>query len=304
MPMSNDITQITRRNLWDGIIISGINPFGRLEEPDFLGRIWDLSTLPSTDGRFKDAHGDIRQHRINNSDWDDSWLLSDYRISILNCDDSIFLQFLCETIHPVVRNDETEIDKLIQIYNANLAPDGYKIIEIKRISDKPIFAGVKIELSAEFLKKKNQEIKKRLSGDYVMQQITLMEKSIETSPHVAIGIAKELIETCCKSILEERNEKYEQDADLNHLMKQTRELLKLTPDDVPNEAKAVNSIKKILGSLSAVVQGIGELRNEYGSGHGKNEKFHGLQPRHAKLAVGAASTLAVYLLETHELKKK
>lgn len=60
---------------------------------------------------------------------------------------------------------------------------------------------------------------------------------------------------------------------------------------------------QILRSLTSVVQGISEVRNEYGIGHGKDSKFVGLQPRHAKLAVGAASTLAIYLLETHELRK-
>ena len=29
-----------------------------------------------------------------------------------------------------------------------------------------------------------------------------------------------------------------------------------------------------------------ELRNSYGSGHGKDAKFKGLSPRHARLAVG------------------
>jgi len=301
--MANKITSITRRNIWDGIQISEINPYGRLEEPDFLGRIWDLSNLPSTDRRYRDAYRDIWQHRINNHDWDESWLLSDHRINLLHCDDSIFLQFLCETIHPVVRNDSTEITKLLQLYNENLSPDGYKIIEKARISDKPIFAGVIREATEEHFKKKNQEIKKWLSADYVMQQITLMESSIETSPHVSIGIAKELIETCCKSIFDERNESYDKNWNLPKLMKETTKLLKLTPEDIPNEAKAASSIKQILGSLSSVVHGIGEIRNEYGSGHGKDGRFKGLQPRHAKLAVGAASTLAIYLLETHELKK-
>ena len=57
--MANEITHITRRNIWDGILISEINPFGRLEEPDFLGRIFDLSNMPSSDPRYKDAYKDI-----------------------------------------------------------------------------------------------------------------------------------------------------------------------------------------------------------------------------------------------------
>ena len=86
------------------------------------------------------------------------------------------------------------------------------------------------------------------------------------------------------------------------MLKETNKELKLTPNDIPDEAKASTTIKSILGSLSNVVQGIAELRNSYGSGHGKDAKFRGLSPRHAKLAVGAASTLAIFLLETHKKK--
>lgn len=301
--MANEISQIIRRNIWDGILVSDIKPFGRLGEPDFLARIFDLAHLPSTDSRFKDAYRDIYQHTVlNPGDWDDFWLLSDKRINLLFCDDSIFLQFLCETLHPVVRNDPTETVKLLQLYNKYLAKDGYQIVEKAKISDNPIFAGIKRGGAVETIKKKNEEIKRRFSAEYVTQQITLMESTIETSPYIAIGIAKELIETCCKSILERSNITYEKKWDLPKLFKETIKLLKLTSDDTPNKVKAVESDKKILMHLSAVVQGITELRNEYGSGHGKDSKFTGLDPRHAKLAVGSASTLAIFLLETREMQ--
>jgi hypothetical protein len=301
--VTNKITQITRRNIWDGIQISEINPYGRYAEDAFLERVWDLSKLPSTDSRFDNASRDIWQHRINNFDWDDSWILTYPYINILNCEDTKFLQFLCETIHPGIRNNSDDLNVLIDLYNENLEPDGFKLIEKTRISNKPVFIGVKIEITNEHYKKKNEEIRKLLSEEYVRKQINLMENSIESSPHVSIGIAKELIETCCKSIFEERSEKYDKNWELSKLMKETTKLLKLTPDDIPNETRASSSIKQILGSLSSVVQGIGEIRNEYGSGHGKDGKFKGLQPRHARLAVSAAATLAIYLLETHELRK-
>ena len=50
---------------------------------------------------------------------------------------------------------------------------------------------------------------------------------------------------------------------------------------------------------ATITQGVAELRNHYGTGHGKVAGAKGLQSRHAKLAVGAASTLAVFLAETH-----
>jgi len=210
---------------------------------------------------------------------------------------------LYETIHPIVRNNSTEITQLVQLYNENLAADGYKIIEKTRISDRPVFAGVKRTATDVTIKKKNQEIIRKLSAEYVTQQITMMEGAIETSSHVAIGLAKELIETCCKSIFEETAIPFDIEWALPRLVKETIKLLKLTPEGIPNETKAASSIKQILGSLSSVVQGISELRNEYGSGHGKTGSFKGLSSRHAKLAVGAASTLAIFLLETHEIRK-
>jgi AbiJ N-terminal domain 3/Abortive infection C-terminus len=301
--MTNKITQITRRNIFDYIQVEGFWWSGRLEETDFLSRMFDLERMPS-DSSFLNAAGDIWQHRINNpNDWEDNWIFNDTRFNLINCDDSIFLNFLCEIIHPIVRIDSSEVNRLLQIFNENLKEDNYEIVEKTKISGKPIFVGRLRITGQESISKKNTDLKKMLNADYVTQQINLMESSIENSPHISIGLAKELIETCCKSIFEDRNEVYDKGWDLPKLMKETTKLLKLTPEDIPNELKAASSIKQILGSLSSVVQGIGEIRNEYGSGHGKDGNFKGLQPRHAKLAVGASSTLAIYLLETHEIRK-
>lgn len=302
--MPNRITTITRRNIFDFIQAEKFWWAGRLEESDFLSRMFDLENMPSSDSRFENALGDIWQHRVNNPyDWDDNWIFNDNRFNLLNCDDSVFLNFLCEMLHPIVRADSSEVNKLLQIFNDNLKEDNFEIVEKSRISGRPIFVGRLKIIGKESIEKKGGELKQILNAEYVSQQINLMESSIENSPHISIGLAKELIETCCKSIFEDKKETYDKNWDLTKLMKETTKLLKLTPEDVPNETKAASSIKQILGSLSSVVQGIGEIRNEYGSGHGKHGKFKGLQPRHAKLAVGSASTLAIYLLETHELRK-
>lgn len=302
--MPNRITTITRRNIFDFIQVEKFWWAGRLEESDFLSRMFDLENMPSSDSRFENALGDIWQHRVNNPyDWDDNWIFNDSRFNLLNCDDSVFLNFLCEMLHPIVRADSSEVNKLLQIFNDNLKEDNFEIVEKSRISGRPIFVGRLKIIGKESIEKKGGELKQILNAEYVSQQINLMESSIENSPHISIGLAKELIETCCKSIFEDKKETYDKNWDLTKLMKETTKLLKLTPEDIPNEAKAASSIKQILGSLSSVVQGIGEIRNEYGSGHGKDGKFKGLQPRHAKLAVGSASTLAIYLLETHELRK-
>lgn len=102
--------------------------------------------------------------------------------------------------------------------------------------------------------------------------------------------------------MEERRNEVDKNWDLLKLLKETTKQLQLTPDGIPDTINASRSIKSVLGSLTTVVQGLRELRNQYGSGHGKKANFKGLTTRHAKLSVGAASTLAIFLLETHKFR--
>ena len=64
------------------------------------------------------------------------------------------------------------------------------------------------------------------------------------------------------------------------------------------------TMKKLLGNLRAIAESLGELRNVYGSGHGKSATYKGLQPRHAKLAVGSAVTLVNFLWDTYQIQEK
>ena len=297
-----NISEATRRDIFDSIVIEKIAWNGRLEEPDFLARLFDLKSMQSGDGRFSDAYGDIWQHRINNNDWDDYWVFSDTRFNLLHGEDEIFLRFLCETIHPVVRTNQEEIERLRQSYNLLLRNDGYEIIPKTKISGRSIYAARQIALSTDL---HVDSLRKKFDGtdaNYVLEQITRMETSVENDPRLAIGTAKELVETVCKTILEERNITIEGNPDLPKLVKATAKELKLTPEDIPDEAKAFESIKRLLSNLATITNGIAELRNNYGTGHGKSASSKGLGARHAKLAVGAASTLAIFLVETHHEK--
>ena len=144
-------------------------------------------------------------------------------------------------------------------------------------------------------------VAKIFTADQLQTQIARINASIETDPALAIGTAKELVETTCKTILADLGEAHGS-LDLGDLVKATTKALKLVPDGVPNEAKGAEAIKKTLRSLGATVAGLGEMRNFYGSGHGQDGRARGLTPRHARLAVGAASTLAMFLFETHHAR--
>jgi hypothetical protein len=137
----NQITEVTRRNIFDAISMEKICWAGRLNEVNFLARIFNLKALPSTDRRFADASQDIWQHRVNNDDWKSDWVFFDPRLNLMYCEDEVFLRFLCETIHPVTRSDADEVQKLLSLYNNLLKFDGFELIEYTRISEKPLFKG-------------------------------------------------------------------------------------------------------------------------------------------------------------------
>lgn len=142
-----------------------------------------------------------------------------------------------------------------------------------------------------------------LNANHLAEQIRRMKDSVESDPSLAIGTAKELIETCCKTILAERGKTLAGAPDIPTLTKATLKELNLVPEGVPNAAKGADVIKRILSNLSTVGHGLAELRGLYGTGHGQHGSCTGLTTRHAKLAVGAASTLAVFLFETHDQTK-
>ena len=91
--------------------------------------------------------------------------------------------------------------------------------------------------------------------------------------------------------------------DVSTLTKETLKELKLVPEGIPEAARGADVIKRLLSNLGTIGNGLAELRGLYGTGHGKHGSSASLGSRHAKLAVGAASTLAVFLFETHKESK-
>ncbi len=134
---------------------------------------------------------------------------------------------------------------------------------------------------------------------HMHDQIRRMESSVESDPSLAIGTAKELIETCCKTILAERGKSVSTSADIPTLTKETLRELRLVPDGIPDSARGSDVIKRLLSNLGTIGNGLAELRGLYGTGHGKHGTSAGLGTRHAKLAVGAAATLVIFLFDTH-----
>lgn len=134
-----EISEVTRRTIIDHFGVANVSWAGRLQDDEFLSRLYDLTKKPSFDHRYKDAAGDIYQHCVRNNDWDSGWVFYDRRFNLLHAPDVEFLQFLCETLHPIVRPSDDEVMDLLAVYNDALAADDWRLVAAKMISGKPTF---------------------------------------------------------------------------------------------------------------------------------------------------------------------
>ncbi|MGW2939093.1 AbiJ-related protein [Streptomyces sp. NPDC001156] len=139
------ITDVTRRHLFDTLRSTGASWSGRLDEVTFLRRLYDLDRLKSHDPRFTTVEGDIVQHRYNNpEDWEDDWVFGDDRFELAAGADEVLLRFLAEMIHPVVRTDPGEVERLLALVNDLLAPDGYELTKARTVSGYPVYEARRI----------------------------------------------------------------------------------------------------------------------------------------------------------------
>jgi hypothetical protein len=157
------------------------------------------------------------------------------------------------------------------MFNQYLRVDGFELVERTRMSDRPIYVGRFVGVIGTPGVAAAKEAFCTAGPGYVSQQISRMEAAVANDPSLAIGTAKELVESCCKTILVECSVPFSKNADLPELVKLTAKELDLTPADIPDQAKASDTIKRLLSNLASITQGVAELRNHYGTGHGKAE---------------------------------
>ncbi|NHW87555.1 abortive infection family protein, partial [Escherichia coli] len=88
-------------------------------------------------------------------------------------------------------------------------------------------------------------------------------------PAQAIGSAKELVEATAKTMLDELGISFDgKTAKLPQLIDRAQRELGLHPQTVAPGPDGSQAVKRILGGLSGIALGLGELRNEgWGTGH-------------------------------------
>jgi hypothetical protein len=147
----NRISELTKCDILDllknGIDIPDLwetqrvtyNYFGRLEEIEFLKRLYDLNNMPSLDSRFTDAESDIWQHTVNNDDYSFCWVFEDERFQLKNGSDEVYLRFICEIFHPTVRIEKGYWKEFLDEISRLLQNDGYELYPAEKISNRDVY---------------------------------------------------------------------------------------------------------------------------------------------------------------------
>jgi len=122
--------------------------------------------------------------------------------------------------------------------------------------------------------------------------------NVESDPREAVSAASNILEALCKVYI--GDEKLERPAklDLKPVWAIVRKDLGFDPSLIEDQ-----DLQTILSGLISVVEGIGALRTHASSAHGAGRKRYRLEPRHARLAIHAAHTVALFVLESWERKR-
>ncbi|MDO8270485.1 MAG: abortive infection family protein [Gammaproteobacteria bacterium] len=129
-------------------------------------------------------------------------------------------------------------------------------------------------------------------------EFTRALSNINSNPREAVSAACNILESVFKVYIEDEKLEMPQKEDLGGVWRVVREHLGFTPGGI-----ADNDLKKILTGLLSIVDGIGAFRTHVSSAHGQGRKSYKLKPRHARLAINSAHTLALFVIETWDEKK-
>jgi len=148
---------------------------------------------------------------------------------------------------------------------------------------------------------KIEEIGKIRNVHELNQNVARIRRSLPDDPALAVGSAKELLESVMKTILTEGGVELSNE-EVPQLLKMCRKFLELDPKTATTGREG-EILRRILNSLGQIVVGVAEVRNLVGTGHGRSRGPQ-IDVVHALLVVNAAATIATYFLELWEARGK
>lgn len=131
------------------------------------------------------------------------------------------------------------------------------------------------------------------------QEFERAQQNIDRDPPASITAACAILEALFKIFLEDEGLPVPTKQTTGPLWHEVQNHLGLDPKSVEDV-----DLKKVLGGMTSVVDGIGAFRTHAGSAHGRGRPAYAPAARHARLVVHAAHSVAVFVLETWEFRKR
>jgi Abortive infection C-terminus len=124
-------------------------------------------------------------------------------------------------------------------------------------------------------------------------------ENVNSEPREAVSAACNILESIFKVYIADEGLIAPQKQDLQGVWKIVKTDLGFDPSRLEDD-----DLKKILSGIFSIVDGIGAFRTHASSAHGQGRKLYNLEPRHARLAIHSAHTLALFVFETWDKKRK
>jgi hypothetical protein len=123
-------------------------------------------------------------------------------------------------------------------------------------------------------------------------------ENANTDPREACSAACNILESLFKIMIQDESLAKPAKQDLKNLWKTVAEYLNFDPKKIEDD-----DLRKILSGMNSVVDGIGALRTHASAAHGSGKQIYKLEPRHARLAIHSAHTLATFVLESWDKRR-
>jgi hypothetical protein len=123
--------------------------------------------------------------------------------------------------------------------------------------------------------------------------------NVNSEPRESVSAACNILESIFKVYIADEELDKPQKQDLQNVWKVVRGDLGFDPKLVQDD-----DLKKVLSGILSIVDGIGAFRTHASSAHGEGRIMYKLKPRHARLAVHSAHTIAMFVLETWDEKRE
>lgn len=138
-----------------------------------------------------------------------------------------------------------------------------------------------------------EQLIKELDIASINQEFDRAIKNVESSPREAVSAASNILESICKVYIDQNKLDKPNKQDLKALFTVVRKDLNINSESIEDE-----DILKIISGILSTVDGISALRTHASSAHGAGIRTYNLQPRHARLAIHSAHTIALFLIES------